>query len=298
MVKSGDHPLVSIGVPAFNAERFLKRTLDSLLDQSLYDFELIISDNASTDSTQAICEDYVRRDNRVRYIRQEENIGAPRNWNVLVHEARGVFFKWASASDYCTTNMLERCVQALEANPNLALAYGLTQMVDEQERPIEIYANESSYVQERPSDRFLAVADGLRRNNAQCGVFRTAILKLTRLDRLYPSGDIALMAEAALYGGFCLIPEVLLFRRYSSDAFTHLLGPLEKQRIYDPKAKSPMKLIVARRHWDHFVSVSRAKIPLHEKLRAFQHALILARVDRALLRQETLSLIAGTAKKI
>jgi glycosyltransferase involved in cell wall biosynthesis len=94
-------PLVSVGLPVYNGERYLSRALDSILEQSLSDFELIISDNASSDTTEAICRDYARRDPRIRYVRQRENLGAPRNWNFVVHEARGRYFKWASASDYC-----------------------------------------------------------------------------------------------------------------------------------------------------------------------------------------------------
>ncbi len=287
--QSAHHPLVSIGVPVFNAERFLARALDSLLDQTLTDFELIISDNASTDGTQGICEDYVRRDRRVRYIRQKSNIGAPRNWNVLVHEARGLYFKWASANDYCSPMMLQRCVNVMKADSGIVLCYGRTQFVDENEKPIEIYERDKSIDECQPSKRFESVYTQLWLNNAQCGVFRLDVLRLTRLDRLYPTGDIALMAELALYGRFHLIPDVFLFRRQSRGTFTQMLTPLKRQQVYNPGAKAPMKLILVRRHFDNMMSIYRAPISKAEKCRAFRIALKIARWDRVDLWRELLS---------
>lgn len=292
------HPLVSIGVPVFNAERFLPSALDSLLNQTLSDFELIISDNASTDSTQTICEDYARRDRRVRYIRQKTNIGAPRNWNVLVHEARGIFFKWASANDYCAPAMLEKCVNAMQADPGLVLCYGRTKLVDENEQAIEVYGRDIAFDEDRPSERFARVCAHLSLNNIQCGVFQLDVLRRTRLDRLYPTGDMVLMAELALYGRFHMIPDELLFRRQSRKTFTAMLTPLERQHVYDPKATTPMKLILARRHVDNLVSISRAPISIVEKLCAYRVALRLARWDRVGLWREFLSLFQGASSTL
>ena len=138
------HPVVSIGVPVYNTERFIAGALDSLLAQTFADFELIISDNASTDGTREICESYAARDSRIRYIRQSENIGLPRNWNAVVHAASGEFFKWASASDCCAPTMVERCVAALRADDSAVLCYGKTQMMDwlkDMQDPREIICN-------------------------------------------------------------------------------------------------------------------------------------------------------------
>jgi glycosyltransferase involved in cell wall biosynthesis len=288
-----ERPMVSIGVPVYNGERFLPRALDSLLAQTLTDFELIISDNASTDRTQAICEEYRQQDSRVRYIRQLVNIGAPRNWNAVVQPARGVFFKWASGSDYCAPTMLERCVAAMRADPRIVLCHGLTQLVDEQEQPLEVYGGDVVFDQERPSDRFMRVAMLMALNNAQSGVIRLDALRRTRLDRLYPSGDMALMAELALYGTFHLVPEVMLYRRQSTGTFTATLAPLALQRIYNPRAKRAMTLLRARRHIDNLISITRAPLPLGEKLRAYRAEARLARWDRDRLWSEFVMLLRG-----
>jgi glycosyltransferase involved in cell wall biosynthesis len=290
------NPLVSIGVPVFNAERFLPRALDSLVSQTLTDFELIISDNASTDRTPEICEEYLRRDPRIRYIRQPVNIGAPRNWNAVVHEACGVFFKWASGTDYCAAEMLEKCIEVMQADPGIALCYGKTQLVDEHEQPIELYEHDRSFNQSDPSERFAQVLSRLWMNNMQSGVFRLDTLRRTRLDRLYPTGDLVLMAELALYGRFHMIDEVLLFRRHTQNTFTAMLTPLERQQVYEPEATAPVRFIAARRYLDYFFSISRAPIPLTERLRAYKAALRLVIWARGRLLRELLSALPGARR--
>lgn len=90
---------ITIGMPVFNGEKYIREALDSLLAQTFTDFELIISDNASVDDTQAICEEYARRDHRIRYVRQTENQGALANFQFVLNQAQGEFFMWAAADD-------------------------------------------------------------------------------------------------------------------------------------------------------------------------------------------------------
>lgn len=107
-------PMVSIGVPVFNGEKTLALMLDSLLSQTLTDFEIIISDNASTDKTADIAKDYLRRDQRIRYLRQNENIGPERNFKYVFDQARGRFFMWSASDDIRSTNFLFENVKFLE----------------------------------------------------------------------------------------------------------------------------------------------------------------------------------------
>lgn len=287
-------PLVTIGLPVYNGERFLPRALEALLGQTLSDFELIISDNASTDATREICERFVKADPRVRYIRQRVNIGAPRNWNVVAREARGEFFRWASASDICVPHGLESCVRVLQSDPSVVLCYGRTSFVDENEAPLELIDSDIDISDERASDRFLKVCTQLPFNNAQCGVVRLAALKRTGLDRTYPSGDMALTAELALHGKLRMLPEILVHRRKTRGTFTAMLSPLEIQRVYDPKATAPMKLICCRRQIDNLASIARSPLAFAEKLRTWKIALRLARWERRRICSELLSLVRGT----
>ena len=123
-------PKVSVGVPVYNGATFLAETIDSLLDQTYEDFELVISDNASTDSTEAICRSYMSRDPRVRYERQEVNQGAPWNYNRVFELARGDYFRWAAHDDLCAPTFLARCVEVLESNPEIVWCQSRVGVID------------------------------------------------------------------------------------------------------------------------------------------------------------------------
>lgn len=114
--RSGCAPAVSIGMPVFNGERSLRAALDSLLEQSFTDFEVIISDNASTDQTESICRDYAARDNRIRYVRQPTNIGVAANFKFVLDEAQGEYFMWAACDDTRSPDFVEVNARFLTAN--------------------------------------------------------------------------------------------------------------------------------------------------------------------------------------
>ena len=124
-------PRLSIGLPVYNAEEKLTETLEALLGQSYGDFELIISDNASTDSTADICHRYGKQDSRIRYIRQPRNIGRVPNHNFLVGQARGELFKWVAGDDLYARDLLKRCVDVLDENPQVVLAHAWEGVIDE-----------------------------------------------------------------------------------------------------------------------------------------------------------------------
>ncbi|NCD41474.1 MAG: glycosyltransferase family 2 protein [Bacteroidia bacterium] len=114
-------PKVSIGMPVYNGERYICNALDSLLSQTFTDFELIISDNASSDKTQIICQDYSKKDSRIQYIRQTINLGAANNFQFVLNKARGKYFMWASHDDIWERDFILRCIDLLK-NEDSAVA--------------------------------------------------------------------------------------------------------------------------------------------------------------------------------
>lgn len=266
-------PLVSVGLPVYNGGALLAETVESLLSQTLADFELIIADNASTDDTPAVCGEYERRDQRVRVIRHQRNIGAPGNWNFVARQARGRYLKWASASDLCAPQFLERCATALEAEPELALCFPSTEFVAADGRSLGTCKADFEVMAARPEERFAEVCNRMTVNNAQSGVIRMEMLQRTRLDRYYPHGDLVLMAELALQGRFRLLPEVLLYRRASGEHWTGERTPLQLERMFRPGAKRARRLLRTRREFDYLFSALGAPIPLGNRLRAAQFAL-------------------------
>ena len=117
-----EKPLVSIGMPVYNEEMHIQLALDSLLGQDYPNIELIISDNASTDETANICERYSKQDSRVRYCRNNANVGIVSNFGRVLHLARGKYFVWAAADDYWMPTFVSAMVEALEQNPNSSVA--------------------------------------------------------------------------------------------------------------------------------------------------------------------------------
>ena len=116
-------PRLSIGLPVYNGEDYLAESLEALLGQTYEDFELIISDNASTDGTTDICRRYARQDSRIRYFRQSRNLGCNPNHNFVIEQARGELFKLASDDDLYARDLLKRCVDVLDECPRYVLVH-------------------------------------------------------------------------------------------------------------------------------------------------------------------------------
>lgn len=110
-------PTVSIGMPVYNGERYLKNALDALLSQTFLNFELVISDNASTDKTEEICTKYAASDKRIRYVRQQTNIGATANFKFVLDEAQGEYFMWAACDDIRSKDFIEVNYNFLTKHP-------------------------------------------------------------------------------------------------------------------------------------------------------------------------------------
>ena len=266
-------PRVSIGMPVYNGERWLEGTIEALLTQSLSDFELIISDNASTDATQSICDRLVVQDRRIRYYRNAQNIGANRNYVSVLVQARAAYFKWASSNDLCERRFLERCVATLEAAPDAVLAYPRTMLFKSDPEDAVPFDGDLAVMQESAADRFAYVLCNMTLNNAMNGVLRTSSLRRISPMGNFHSADIVMMAELTLLGKFVQIPEPLFFRRMSEESATALRARCEVERHFEPGATAPL-------HWQRWkfqLRVWRGALlvapPGLEKMRALIFAL-------------------------
>lgn len=137
-------PAVSIGMPVYNGEKYIREALDSLLGQSHADFELIISDNASTDETESICQQYAAQDSRIRYVRQPVNLGALANFAFVLDKARGGRFMWAAADDKWDPNWISEMLNAMKKSGANA-AFGKIQCIDEHSQEFNHYANNLAF---------------------------------------------------------------------------------------------------------------------------------------------------------
>lgn len=207
-------PRVSIGLPVFNGSRHLTDALSAILAQTYTDFELIISDNASTDGTAEICRRFAAQDPRIRYYRQPRNIGAAPNFNFCYELATGEYFKWAAHDDILAPEFLARCVEALDATPDAVLCQSLVRLVDEQDRFLGVYRPVEPYGAElRASVRFHQGCARDRRCLTIFGLIRANALRGSVLMGSYISSDRTLLVELALRGRFLHIDDVLFINR-------------------------------------------------------------------------------------
>ena len=210
-------PLVSIGMPVYNEERFIKQALDCLLSQSFEDFELIISDNASTDHTGDICLEYAAKDRRIRYYRAETNLGSIVNANRTFELSNAEYFFWASGHDLRHETFIARCVEILDHDASVVLCYPKARWLESDGQLGKVIPG---HVDTRGLDRvsrFNTVLWGLGYGYPIYGMIRSNALKRTGFARNTVGPDIVLLAELALLGAFAQVPEPLLYMRRLSD---------------------------------------------------------------------------------
>ena len=205
-------PRLTVGLPVYNGANYLAESLDALLGQSYEDFELIISDNASTDGTADICRHYGKQDSRIRYFRQPRNIGLAPNHNFVFEKARGELFKWASNDDLYARDLLRRCVEALDEYPQIVLAHSWTAMIDSSGTVTKAIEYPLATASSRAPQRFRSMLfdDG---GDDDGGVIRAEILRRTAMKDSYHHADRTIIAEIALHGPFYEVPDWLYFRR-------------------------------------------------------------------------------------
>jgi glycosyltransferase involved in cell wall biosynthesis len=272
-------PNVSIGVPVYNGEQYLAATLESLLAQTYGDFELIISDNASIDHTEEICRFYAQRDRRIIYFRNPKNFGAPANFRRVFELASGQYFRWASWDDLFAAESLRRCVDILDAEPSVVLAYPKTTLIDAEGQKIDTYDDGLHLDSPKASERFVQVCENLKLINVVYGLARSDVMRKTQFTRSFPGGDSVLVAELSLYGSFWEIPEFLFYRRLHPRASSSLTES-QLQEFINPASVGHPSFRHTRTFAAHFNSVLRAPIDNREKLFLVRYLLKRARWAR------------------
>lgn len=209
----GRTPRVSIGVPVYNARRFLGATLDSLLGQDFQDLELVISDNASSDGSEELCRSYAARDPRVRYVRSPVNRGAVFNFNNALLLCSGEYFMWGSDHDVWDRSYVRRCAEVLDREPEVVLAFSRARMIDMDGASLGGMRDELDTRGMGPLQRYLHLMWNMHTCNAVHGLLRRrALVALGGSGSLW-GGDHLLLAQLALSGQFAQLPEQLFLRR-------------------------------------------------------------------------------------
>jgi glycosyltransferase involved in cell wall biosynthesis len=278
-------PLVSVGLFVYNGERFIEESLRSILNQTFTDFELIISDNASTDRSGEIAEAFAQRDNRIRYYRTEQNMGAGWNAQRVYELATGKYFKWAAVDDLIAPDLLSRCVEVLENDPGCVVAYARTKEVDENGTFIKNYVTPMRADSSNPVVRFREMLLISSWCYQIYGVMRMSVMRQIPPQGIYVNGDGILLARMSLLGRFYEIPEHLFISRHHSGQSIRTLPARVKQRRFlrltnrypslpapewwDPARTHSISFPEFRQLLEYFLSIYRAPLGARQKFRCY-----------------------------
>jgi glycosyltransferase involved in cell wall biosynthesis len=229
-------PRVSMGLPVFNVERYLDESIESYLNQTFRDIELVISDNGSTDRTPEICRKWAERDSRVRFLRSDVNRGLAWNHNRVVELARGEYFMWAPADDRFALDYVRSCVDVLDTDPGVVYVYGTTVLTDRDGNVIGREVNRYNLASQSSSIRFWDMLVVWGGHNVY-GMTRTSVIRTIAPHRTFPLAERVIFAEMSLHGRFQLLPGDRYFRRLHDGQVSVLRDPhhrVDEALILDP----------------------------------------------------------------
>jgi glycosyltransferase involved in cell wall biosynthesis len=231
-------PRVSIGLPVFNGEEFLDEAIRSIVGQSFGDFELLISDNASTDRTWAIANEWASRDQRIRLHRFEENRGAARNFNYVFEGNQSEFFKWAAHDDVLEPDFLRECVTALDQDPRAIIAFPRARIIDGGGLPCDpgdTFDPEVTFESPDWQQRFRDLICRRHRCLAIFGVIRAGALRGAWPLENYSHADRILLGRLLFAGPFRQVDRELFLSRVHATASARLFSNARQLRLWwDP----------------------------------------------------------------
>lgn len=230
IVRGDDVPVVSVGVPVFNGERYLDDVLTGLRAQTFTDLEIVVCDNGSTDGTERICRGHVAADPRVRYVRNPRNLGLAGNFNRVFALSRGRYFRWNMADDRVEPGLVSACVAVLDAEPGTVLAVPGWDLVDGEGRPTRLDERAGIPLQRWPDDRQSRLAELSAYVTGPRSIGVLAYLSgLVRAEAMWATG---------LLGAYPRSDRVLLTRLAGQGTFRELDGVLQHIRIHPASAGS------------------------------------------------------------
>ena len=285
---SAPGPLVTVGLPVYNGERYVAHSIECLLAQTFRDFVVLVSDNASTDATGEICRKYASRDPRLYYHRNPTNLGMAGNYNLTFSMARSKYFRWATSDDYCAPDMLQDAVDCMEADPGISLCYPRATFVDGEGHETGHWEDGLHLMQDDPVERFRAVVTGIGRVHHHLGLMRVDCMRRTGLIAKHVASDIGFVAEMALLGKFFQIPKYQFYRRLHEDSSSWTPDEAHQARRYHASGVRRVPFSRVRYHWRFVQAVRRAPLRPGQRLALYRFLTRLAISDRDQLAGESL----------
>lgn len=214
-----------------------------------------------------MCRAYADRDPRVRYSRSEQNRGAGWNFNRVFELSRGRYFKWASSNDVHAAPYVERCVEVLDARPDVVLAYPKTTIIDESGATLREFEDNLDLPWPQASRRFRAYLERVRLCNAVFGLIRSDVLRDTGRLGNYPGADVVLLGALSLRGAFAEVPERLFYRRQEEQNMIRDQSVENWQEFFDPNTRGRIFMRTWRHQGEYLAAAVRSPLSLIEKAR-------------------------------
>lgn len=274
-------PQLTLGLPVYNGENFLREAIESLLAQTFTDFELVICDNCSIDSTPDMCRYYANRDPRVSFHQNDTNLGAAANYNKVVELAHGQYFAWVNHDDLWAENCFERCVSRLNYHPSAVLAYARAMMINHHGEEVIPLLDGLELDGPRPHQRLRRFHDLLAKKGELTtiieglwtpiyGVIRTETLKRTGLIGPYISSDTILLEELLMHGEFVEVEEPLFRKR------DHPNRSMREYRSYEKRIEwfsgdlaSNLALPLWRLLFERILATGRSRVRWRDKVACY-----------------------------
>ncbi len=222
-----------IGMPVYNGENFLKYSIESLIKQSFTDWELLISDNASSDRTAEICLEYAKKDKRIKYIKQRENIGAARNFTYLLEQAQSNYFMWAACDDIWEELYLEKTILHLNSSTEIDFVFCNLELIDKDGQYLKSYPNFANFLS---SDKhanvmsFLLEPEPFGKSNIIYSMYRVSSTRDYLVNFLhseyciYPVSDMAIICGLFCRYNFAYVPDVLFKKRILDPSYSKIMN--------------------------------------------------------------------------
>lgn len=265
-------PRLSIGLPVYNGEDFLAEAIDSILAQTFTDFELIISDNASTDGTRTLCEAYASRDPRVRYHRNERNIGATQNWYLVHKLSSAKYFASAAHDDAYEPEYMRACIDLLECDPTVVVCHTKSMVINERSEVIGAFDNATDTTSPHAHERLRRLLGVDCACLQLYGVIRSDVLGRTQMFSGYYTADWNTLAELCLLGKIVELPRYLFRHRRSAGRLGDIVhsgkSSVEMTTI-DPGTDWTLRLPSTIKWRNYFGSVARMVQPRGERIRCY-----------------------------
>lgn len=280
---------VTVGMPVYNGDNYLAETLDSIVAQSYQNFEVVISDNGSTDGTERICREYAAKDPRFQYHRSDVNLGVSRNFKRTVGLSSGDYFMFLAHDDKLAPEFLEQCVAVLDAQPEVALCYPKAIEIDTRGNHL--------YKKEQPLDAGSSKAHlrfrQMIRMDHNCetlfGLIRADVLKKTVIHGDFPDGDRVMLAEVSLHGKYYRVPDYLFLHREHPVRSINLYPTrFERMALLEPQRAGEFVLPHVDEFFEYLRCIRRAPLKFSERLACYAEMLRWLKDNNKRMRREVL----------